>query len=736
MGEAVQPARAVRVCFVAPKSYPLFNPRAESVFGGAEVDLYYLGTELAKDERFEVSFVVADYGQAAEETLERCRLIRSVDFGRGAMGGAWRVWRALKRADADVYMIETASAGVPLAGLFCRLHGRAFVYRTAHRIDCDGTYLRQHPVVGRLYRRALRSAAIVYAQNDSDLEPLDRTIGVRAGVIPNGHRLGTRPSEADRTTVLWVARSEPFKRPRVFLHLARSMPDVHFTMVCQEASGDKGYESLVAEAEGLPNLRFVRRVPFGEVGEYFRRAKVFVNTSVAEGFPNTFIQACGAATPILSLAVNPDGFLDRFGCGVCCGDDVARLEASLRGMLTSPEAAEMGRRGRAYMEQTHDIARIAAGCKADFLYAARRGPAPRDIPVHVCFVSLDAYPVFRPTTVRSHGGAEVDVFMTASELARDSRFRITLVTGDFGQPEVETADRIVILRTADLAAARVRATWSIWRALRRADADVYFRKGASLVTVLVAAFCRLRGRRLVLRTSTTDECDGTYMRKHGLRGRLYRWALRMADAVFVQNPTDVEAIRHSAGVEAVCVRNGHRLAPPRDLPRDHVLWVGRNSPDKRPDLFVRLARELPDLRFVMVCNRGVTGAAFENPCLPNLEFHETVPFAEIDGLFERAKVLVNTSPSEGFPNTFIQAGRAATPVVSLEVDPGGVLASERWGVCAGGDWGRFVESVRRMADGDMAAGFGSNGRRYVFEHHDIVGIICEYKRVLAALAAH
>ena len=53
----------IKVCFVCPKAYPLFNETVEGVFGGSEVDLYYLGTELAKDGDFDVSFVVADYGQ-------------------------------------------------------------------------------------------------------------------------------------------------------------------------------------------------------------------------------------------------------------------------------------------------------------------------------------------------------------------------------------------------------------------------------------------------------------------------------------------------------------------------------------------------------------------------------------------------------------------------------------------------------------------------------------------------
>ena len=43
------------------------------VFGGAEVDLYLLGTELAKDQNFHVTFITADWGQPEEEIREQIK---------------------------------------------------------------------------------------------------------------------------------------------------------------------------------------------------------------------------------------------------------------------------------------------------------------------------------------------------------------------------------------------------------------------------------------------------------------------------------------------------------------------------------------------------------------------------------------------------------------------------------------------------------------------------------------
>ena len=360
-----QTSRVVRVCFVCPKAYPLFNKAVEGDFGGAEVDLYYLATELANEENFDVSVIVADYGQGDVESIENVTVIKSLDFGKNALAGAVRIWRALKQANADIYIIKTASVGVPLVATFCGLHKKAFVYRTAHQDECDGTYLRNHKLVGRLFAASLRGAKIVVAQNDSDREKLKATIAVDSRVIPNAHRL-SEPDPSQRDSILWVGRSVGFKRSQLFLDLAEKFPDEKFVMICQRATGDKHYDELLDRSENIPNLQFHQRVGFNEIGKYFQTAKIFVNTSLAEGFPNTFIQACMHSTAIVSLNVDPDDFLQRYSCGISCRDDIAKLNEAVAFMLDSRHYIDIGRNGRKYVEENHDIANIINIYKAEF----------------------------------------------------------------------------------------------------------------------------------------------------------------------------------------------------------------------------------------------------------------------------------------------------------------------------------------------------------------------------------
>jgi glycosyltransferase involved in cell wall biosynthesis len=115
----------------------------------------------------------------------------------------------------------------------------------------------------------------------------------------------------------------------------------------------------IAEAGKIPNLQFIKHVPFNQIDNFFRRAKVFVSTAAAEGYPNTFINACKCATAILSFSVNPDGFLDKYHCGLCANGGQDLFFRTLKDLLNPQNARKYGENGRRFVEQNNDIAKIA-----------------------------------------------------------------------------------------------------------------------------------------------------------------------------------------------------------------------------------------------------------------------------------------------------------------------------------------------------------------------------------------
>jgi len=171
----------------------------------------------------------------------------------------------------------------------------------------------------------------------------------RAGLEHGFYRNLILPRRAPRTAeknvdLLWVARCQPIKRPHLFLDLAERLPAVQCEMICPREDIAL-WESVSARAAGLSNVVFRESVPYAEIQERYDAAKFLVSTSEAEGFPNNMIQAAQGEAGILSLEVDPDGFIGKFKAGVCAGRDFVRLVAETERLLSDPGPAAAAGQG-------------------------------------------------------------------------------------------------------------------------------------------------------------------------------------------------------------------------------------------------------------------------------------------------------------------------------------------------------------------------------------------------------
>jgi glycosyltransferase involved in cell wall biosynthesis len=82
----------------------------------------------------------------------------------------------------------------------------------------------------------------------------------------------------------------------------------------------------------------------------------------------------------------------------------------------------------------------------------------------------------------------------------------------------------------------------------------------------------------------------------------------------------------------------------------------------------------------------------------------------------RSKALISTSPMEGFPNVFIEAWTCGIPVLSLHVDPGGVIEKEGLGIVAHGDMNKLLKAMKSI---DSTENFARKSIAYVNENHQL-----------------
>jgi glycosyltransferase involved in cell wall biosynthesis len=104
---------------------------------------------------------------------------------------------------------------------------------------------------------------------------------------------------------------------------------------------------------------FHGRASYWETNEIYGRAKLLVNTSDVEGFPNSYLQAWIRGVPVVTL-IDPDGVIEREGLGAAAKSPAAIRDA-VRSLLADPAARNAASdRCRAYMAREHGDDRILA----------------------------------------------------------------------------------------------------------------------------------------------------------------------------------------------------------------------------------------------------------------------------------------------------------------------------------------------------------------------------------------
>jgi glycosyltransferase involved in cell wall biosynthesis len=351
----------------------IVTPAHQAQAGGSEYQIQCLLEVLEPLERYEVWYFassIADQAHADSYRIVRIgRRRRPPRFGY--LADAPALYRALEALAPSVIYQRVACGYTGIAAHYAQRHGAKLVWHVAHDSDVtpDGSLDGANPIRRLLEKRSveygIRRATCIVTQTEHQAQLLERHYGRRPdAVIANFHPAPRETlDKAERPLVVWVASLKQWKQPDAFLRLAtalRVIPNARFLMAGPAVTGawaDSLHERIVASRR----VEYLGALPQDEVNGLLARAHVFVNTSLYEGFPNTFIQAWLRETAVVSLHVDPDGLLASAGLGIFCGGSEQRLAEAVTRLLADPHLrASYTSRGRAHACERHSLANARA----------------------------------------------------------------------------------------------------------------------------------------------------------------------------------------------------------------------------------------------------------------------------------------------------------------------------------------------------------------------------------------
>jgi len=347
---------ARRICIVGLDSYGMLSGEENAKYIGGESIQHVLLARAWRDLGHQVSMIVHDEGQGARREFDGITAI-AAHARQGGIPGlrffhprATRLVSAMMAADAEVYYQSPAGAYTGITAWFCRASGRRFIFRVASDSDCEKEHGRiQFWRDRKLYNFGLRRADLVAAQTEFQAQLLRENHAVESAVINMMVELPRNGASPQKDIdVLWVSNLRALKRPELALELARQLPQVKFSIAGGPMpGGETYYEDVRAAAARLPNVTMHGAVRYADSGTLFDRAKIFLNTSSIEGFPNTFLQSWIRGVPVVSF-FDPDSLVQRLQLGHIANSVDEMREAILSLLEDDAERERTGRRAQEF----------------------------------------------------------------------------------------------------------------------------------------------------------------------------------------------------------------------------------------------------------------------------------------------------------------------------------------------------------------------------------------------------
>jgi hypothetical protein len=349
IAEPTAPARRKRVCVLVPAHW-------EAVMGGAQYQAKLIVDQLVASGRHDVWYVAKQTDPGFEPDGYRIRSIGGSLRMRYVLD-CRRLLKILEDIRPDTIYHQVGCAYTGVAAWYCSRNDCRLLWHIASDVDVTPTRpnLREpfRYLDKRLLEYGLRRADRIVAQTEDQAALLRRNYGIEPTcIVRNFHPAPTEIIDKQGPVeVLWIANLKRVKQPEIFIRLARDLAGVNarFTMIGGLQGDPEWQAGIVKMIEATPQLDYLGVRSQDEVNARFATAHVLVNTSVYEGFSNTFIQAWMREVPVVSLNVNPERSFDHGKLGFCANGDYRILHERVAALIGCARLrGEIGARARAH----------------------------------------------------------------------------------------------------------------------------------------------------------------------------------------------------------------------------------------------------------------------------------------------------------------------------------------------------------------------------------------------------
>jgi glycosyltransferase involved in cell wall biosynthesis len=349
------------------------------------------------------------------------------------------------------------------------------------------------------------------------------------------------------------------------------------------------------------------------------------------------------------------------------------------------------------------------------------------------------------------GGAEVQAWLLAKELARRG-YEVTYIAQRVNDKRgrFQMLDGVTIRWVRYAHYFRWTNGWEYYRALKETNPDIVVQRMTSFVTGVISFYIKKYKKKFVW-ICTDNESPKKWLfltnqkkinrenKVNLIKSLIFlfnafiydlsrQWGMKRVSHAFTQNEFQKKILKEEFGLDSFLMISGHEILQnirpiEERLENRIVLWVANLGQKKRPEKFIGLAKiaGTSRFRFIMIGSKDddayIKRLFKDKP--DNLEWLGRLPSDETLSWFDKAAFFVNTSNDEGFPNTFIQAWLRGIPVITLGVDPDGIINRYRIGYVARDIKEALNYLIYLISNKNIYKEISDNASQYSRENHSI-----------------
>lgn len=260
------------------------------------------------------------------------------------------------------------------------------------------------------------------------------------------------------------------------------------------------------------------------------------------------------------------------------------------------------------------------------------------------------------------------------------------------------------------------------RILKEIKPDIIYQRCKNIYSIFSSSLSRKLKFKFVYHFANDN--DYTFKKKNLSSYLKYR-SLQKSNAIIAQTKSQFNKIDNYTGKKYQLYNSIEVDTKPMVQKQNSIIWIGNIKPIKCLEKLFPVAESMKDtsVKFYVIGRINKSNYSKRNLEMinktHNIHYLGYKKIDDVNLILQKSKFLINTSRSEGFPNTFLQSWSNYVPCISLKIDPDNIIKNNGLGIVT--DDKNVIKDyiLRLMEDDKQYWKISKKAKDFVVNNHNI-----------------